>query len=409
MRHSIIVSKGGSCFFTREEARKTSSSGEQGETEGLLRHLLENPNLQVVYFGYYRGEVLDGLTVVEPTSRGLDEWSLETEQEARFRQDEENLESVLEGTPIAFFNVAGYAPTFSCIGNPKGVTVQQCNVLYTAPMLNAIRHFKAPRIVVNNDPRSYPKDQEMTLMWDEVRPAALLDQRNLDTSMVVGGRQYRRRSVWAKCESWAWLPSSHDLFSSLGREFDCMIVAHAHMTDGTRQKGRNDTWQQILNPREDVIELRDKGMRVYGAGWTSYDEYDEVLMPGKIRPDEVINLMSNTFCCPITACGSLFYTGKPYLLLSCGCLPILYGDGIDPYTWDPYGVHLPLSSDLRIFQPGDLKKQVKYHVDNYTELLPMYRERFPKDFTVLDRLTEDLMQGRNWHSDEWFHDYGGYR
>jgi hypothetical protein len=409
-RRTVIISKGGSVFRTRDGAAKASSSGEQGDTEGLLRHLLTFSDLQVVYFGFYRGPRLsvngNTLDVVEPYSSGLSEWSLGSEQEERFRKDEEVLESICESRPIGYINVCGYSPTFSVIDNPKGATVQQCNVLYTAPMLNAIRHFKVPRILVNNDPRSYPKDQEMSLMWPEVIPAALLDQCSTEKFQVVGGVEFFRRSAYAMCES--WLHTGVEVNESQPRT-PCSIIAHAHIEDGCRQRGRNSTWENILAPAEDLQVLYENGMRVYGAGWEHYVDYDPVLMPGKIKPNECIDVALGSKCCPITACAPYFYTGKPFLLLQCGCLPILYGDGTDPYTWDCNGQYMGLDHGLRIRKPGDLRRQIDSHVENYDEFLPLYRETFKPNFTVLDACLAELSDGADVTTAEWFFKYGGYR
>jgi hypothetical protein len=413
-RRTIIVSKGGSVFRTREEGeKKASSSGEQGDTEGLLRHLL-TLDLQVVYFGHYRGEPLcdektgNTLCLVTPNTEGITEWSLETEQEVRFRDDEDHLEAVCESYPHAYINVCGYSPTFSMIGNPKGVTVQCCNVLYSAPMLNAIRHFKVPRILVNNDPRSYPKDQEMSLMYPEVIPAALLDQRDLDAKQVIGGQEFERRSVYAACESWLYLEDvAHEWKDR--KTIECCTIAHCHIGDGTKRKGRDSSWQTILSPKEDVDYLYDRGFRIYGSGWEHFSQYDLELMPGKLRQDECVALARETICCPVTSCGDWFYTGKPFTLLKNGCLPILYGDGTDPYTWDFAGRYVGLDHRLRITKPGDLKRRVKTHVEFYDELLEYYRERFTPNFAKLDKCLNDLAEGRDCKTEEWFTEFGGYR
>jgi len=405
MKKSIIITKGGSVFYTREEARKASAVGEQGETEGTIRHLLARGDHQLIYFGQWRGTVLDGLVHVPSHIDGLNEDSLAREQEEAFAADVAALEAVPGFNPVAYINVAGYSPTMSLIDNPNGAQTQAAAVRYQGPMLNVIRHFKLPRIVVNNDPRSYPKDQEMSLCWPEVRPAALLDQCNDERFMTVGGRKYKRRSVWARAESWAYLEPPSTI---LPREIPCTVIAHAHIRDGCKQRGRHTSWENILAPDIDVAQLYNQGMRVYGAGWEHYDGHWDGLFPGKVRPNEVTDLLSRSFTCPAVAAAPGFYTGKVYVCVNAGCVPLLYGDGTDPYTWDPNGIFRPLTSRDRIIQPGDLRRIVDHTMSDYDDHIKRWRYLVKPDFTLFDSCVDDLLAGADTSTDEWFARYGGY-
>lgn len=399
MKPAILVTKSGSAFYTRRAASRASNVGEQGETEGTLRHLLERDDVRVVYFGAYRGEALDGLTVVEPDIEGHDEWTTFARQKEGFENDVAALEP--HGPFVGYLCVAGYSPTMSMIDNPKASTVQAQSVRYQAPMLNVLERFGLPRLVVNNDPRTYPKDQEMSLGWDRARPEALLDQCDDVKQVVVGGRSYTRRSVWARPESWAYHIRRENT-----DELPCVVIAHAHIGDGCKMRDRGYSWSNVLGfPRPD-------GLRVYGRGWEHYPGYDPEVMPGPVKPNEVMDILRTATCCPCVSAGPKFYTGKVYVCEAQGCVPLLYGDGADPFTWDPEGVIEPLDSPWRVVKPGDLLARVnllrRSRADR-EERREFWREACRPRWDVLDRLVDDLLAGRDRTSPSWFRDYGGYR
>lgn len=399
---AIIVTKSGGTFFTRTRAARNSSAGEQGETEGTLRHLLERKDVRIVYFGQYEGEVLPGLTVVRPNIDGLNENSSAEDQYALWEQDVADLTP--HGPFIGYINVMGYSPTFSWIDNPKFAQIQANGVRYTGPMLNALQRFDLPRIVVNNDPRTYPKDQEMSFGWDFTRPVALLDQCKGDSNIVVGGKQYVKRSVWARAESWAYHIRGENT-----DEIPCTIIAHAHIGDGcgkgTHGRLRDEAWSIILG--DGVPD----GCKVYGRGWESYSGYDPEVMPGPVKPNEVMDILRRSTCCPCVSAGRGFYTGKVYVCEAQGCIPLLFGRGGEPLTWDPYEKFLPFSSAWRIYCKHDLKAQVKLLRESEqlrADLRGQWHELCKPDYTMLDRVVNDLLAGRDWTTEDWFMDYGGY-
>jgi len=394
---TLLIAKGGGVYRTRAEARKSSAVGEQGETEGTILHLLERRDVRLVYFGKYLGEVPRGLTVVQPHLQDLNEMSTGAYQDECLAADVAELD---EYAPfVGFVNVAGYSPTMSFINNPKQTTTQAACIRYTAPMLNAIQHFKLPRLVVNNDPRTYPKDQEMSMGWPWCVPAALLDQWAGTYSTVVGGVRYQRRSVYARAESWA-VP---DVFLGLEKTVPCTCVAHAHIYDGCKQRKREQSWHAVLDD-PNMGWLVEHGFRLYGRGWArtpwSY------LSPGVIKPDEVRAVLGQARYCPCVSAGSHFYTGKPWVLMAQECVPLLYGDGTDPYTWDPYGKMVPLDDPWRVTKPGDLSRLSKMGPDSQLE---RWRELLKPDFSLLDQMIDDLLDGETVGDDRWHELYGGYR
>lgn len=393
MKKTILIAKGGSVYRTRALASTAPPTGEQGETEGLIRHLLIRDDINLVYFGKYRGEVPKGLTVVDSELVNVkSNFTLAKDQEIGFRID---IDAIEDFEPIAFIQTAGYSPTMSMIDNPRGATVQCAAINYTAPMLNIIEHFKLPRLVVNCDPRTYPRDQEMSMGWPYCRPAALLDQCYKTISKVVGSKKYTVRSVHARPESWGY-----HVRSSNTDENDCVIVAHAHIKDGCKQKMRGVSWHNVLDGSD---------YKVYGKGWEHYEGYNEDQFPGCIPPNEVYEKIRTHSFTPCVSAGHGFYTGKVYVAESQGCIPILYGDGSDPYTWDPLGLFIPLNSEIRIRKPGDLGRIIRMQSGHLKEVRALWRERCRPHWNVLDNMINDLLSGLDIKSPEWFELYGGYK
>lgn len=396
MKKAILIAKGGGVFYTRKEAAKNSTSGEQGETEGIIRYLVAHPDVTPIYYGQYRGEHL--CDVFEPDIRGITEQCAGCEQTAAFERDYMRfMQEYFDHDVIGFINVSGYSPTFSHIDNPNWATVQAAAVRYTAPMLDIIQRLKIPRIVVNNDPRTYPRDQEMAHdRWSYSRPAALLDQREKRWDKVVGGKKFKCHSVYAAPESWA----HHDPRENTNRRY-CTMIAHAHLHDGIRVPGRERALRQWLH-REYPL-----GFEVWGKGWERYEHYEPEIYPGVLKPDEVLDVLNETICCPVIAHEPGFYTGKIYVLVAQGCIPLLYGRG-DEYTYDPLEKILPLNSPFRFDSHRGFLDAVERVVERQSSLRDFWKKACEPRWEVLTDLIDDLLVGRDMTTESWFDDYGGY-
>lgn len=402
---SILISKLGMVYRTRAESASASAVGEQGETEGIIHHLLDRGE-KLVYYGSYRGKIPDGLIVVQPSSRQLDDMSTGKAQRDAFACDVEKLD---EHAPYyGFIQVAGYSPTMCLIDNPNGATVQACTVKYTAPQMMACEHYQIPRCVLNCDPRNYPKEQEMSLVSDWWRPKALLDQIDFERVTTIGRRKYLRRSVYAGVERWAKLYRF-----AAEKTIPCTVVAHAHMKDGLGSSGPTgatcmEAWKQILAPRYDVESLFERGMAIYGKGWQHFPGgLPNDMWKGVIRPHLVEEVLARSKCGPIVTAMPGFYTGKIMVYLAQDCVPLLWGDGTDPHTYDRHGRFLDLDSPWRLRKPGDLKMWVDLlKVDDYSrrEMLAHFKRKTLPDWTLLDDLCDDLRAGKELDQDK----YGGY-
>lgn len=407
--NTLLICKMGSVYRTR--ARAASAVGEQGETEGVIHHLLKNKKIRLVYFGRYDGEVPEGLTVINPDVSGMDEWASSEEQKKRWSNDIAALEPYAPF--IGFIQVAGYSPTMSLIDNPNGATVQLASIKYSAPQLNVLMHFKIQRCMINCDPRNYPKDQEMSLLGevgDWVRPRALLDQCDAEYVTRIGGIRYCRISRYAGVELWAKLYPYKDVEKTR----DCTIIAHAHIKDGVAATkstgpGRELAWKHVLAPIDDLLDLSSRGLYIYGKGWQHYTgALPRNTYNGVIKPSQVEQVLAESKCGPIVAVMPRFYTGKIMVYLTQGCAPIFYGDGSEdhPHTYDPFARYLSLDSFCRIRKPGDLKivvdmfcRNEQYRQQYIEELLSKTRP----NWSLLDELVTDLIADRDLGTR-----YGGY-
>lgn len=372
---TILVSKTGMSFATREQARLGSATGEQGETEGILRHLVQRGDVHVIYFGRMRGEV-PGVTNIAPDTQGLNEHVLCAEQEERWARD---IAALKPHEPIACINVTGPPATFSWARNPRGAQIQAQGVHYTGPILNAIHKLGLKRICVNNDPRTYPRDQEMSYGWTSCRPVALLDQCAAIKSQTVGGKEYRRVSVYSAAQSWAWLPEAAP--RAFADRVPCNVVAHAHIGDGCAQQDRDSAWRAII----------DGDYPIYGKGWEHYTGTLGKVM-GPVKPSEALQLFHNARCTPCVAAVPGFYTGKAWVAYSQGCIPVPFGDGQHPHTWDPVGRYVGLDNDYERCTHG-LKPFAAMGEDEYCTRLLNWGERLKPDWSMLDKVVDKLIGG----------------
>ena len=405
MKRTVVVSKVGGVFYTRALATKNSKVGEQGETEGIVKHLLKRDDIQVVFFGQWRGDIPANMIYVEAFIDGLNEMSTGAYQKECWAYDVARLAPY---EPKFAIQIAGYASCNSTLNNPVGAAVQAAGVRYNGPVINILEKLKLPRIVINNDPRSYPRESEMAWGWDYVRPRAILSQRTRTWPRRMRALTFECREVYAGAENWCEHIRLHQ-----DKTIPCTVVSHAHIGDGCRFKERNTAWQTILSPQKDVEDLKSYSMRVYGQGWKYFSGYDPELMPGPIRPNEVMSILAQSKVCPVVAAGDNFYTSKLRTCLAQGCLPLFYGKG-EPFTFDPFEKYVSLNNTagLRITEPGDLLRLVRYwdrEEQNRIEWVEeLWRVSAP-DWSMLDKCVNDMLEDRDMNTEEWWQTYGGYR
>jgi len=311
---------------------------------------------------------------VRPFTKGIDTDAEPGAQKAQWEAfDLPNLEAY---APFDFLiNVNGMPPTWSLIDNPRWARVQQFSIARCAPVLYALQHFKMPRICVNNDPRAYARDAEMSTIIPEARPVALLDQRRGKSSVTIMGTKWTRHHHYARAESWGYLGDPLENY----RLYLVGVIAHAHVNDGIK-KSSWEPWDAIL----------DDSIPIWGKGWTRETR-------GVLQANEVMDTFSQITACPVVSHTPGFYTGKPYVMLNAGCIPMIYGTG-QRGTWDPDEVYLGFDSTRRITTNENMWQCAGLIDRHYEECLEQMRETFKPNFSVLDQCIENFKEN----------EFGGY-
>lgn len=380
---TILVCKSGTVFRPRSSSKSSSSRGEQGETEGLIRHLVDRGDCNIVYFGRYSGDEILTHSVIGPSLDAVKPYTHDpascpaSAQDAGFDDDERELRQHDE--IVGFINMMGYSATMSIVGNPKQTIVQAAGINYVAPMLAALQRLKIPRICIVTDPRCYPRDQEMTYGWGWARPRALLDQYALgfQTERVIGGSSFAVHTVYGAPQSWGTLERAQPVLSKVLST----CVAHAHVKTGIH-KSSWDPWRSVLRD----VPL---GFEMWGEGWDDGPFEDEPWVRGPCRADEVSNMLSRGVACPVVEHTRGFLTGKPYVVRAAGAIPLLFGN------YDSTGVLLPLDHPSRMHYDDSLRDKCEWVSEHVHELENIWDEALKPDFSVLDRLVDDLLAGKS--------------
>jgi hypothetical protein len=397
----IIVTKLGAVLRTTDSG--SAPRGERGETEGLIKHLVDEGH-DVLYFGRVEGRLPPEVRVVVPHTDGLDPYSPAQLQYDMWQLDAEAVASQGFCDVSCYIQVAGSTASFM-IDSPTYCTPRQIDVARTGPAKALAHRWKIPIIMVNNDPRTYPREVEMGTCWPEIAPVALLDNWANAKKRTIGGTQFEQRSVHAWSESWGVFPA----IEKTTRSTFAVICAQAHLATGVREEGRRQGWETCLSGALPDCE----DFQVYGDGWDSlWKVHDRLVLYGdKFHPPvggiEAMQLYAGARFSPCVGYEQN-RSGKAYMIVAAGCVPRLYGDGQDPHTWDRDGLVVPLDHPSRITSS-------QWHVDpiNETEWQTWrdeMRYRLVPRWDVLDACLADLDMGLlTSDRDLWHERYGGYQ
>ncbi len=404
---TILVQRQGAAFWPREKIAERSpkersikgaANADQGDCEAIIRHLVKRSDIRVVYFGHFKSRLyntkkkalIDGCEIILPHTYDYDEYTTKVEQQEGFALD---LEEVAALEPKLIIVSAGYASSVSMLNNPSKVSVQTCALRYYAPLL-AIQHaLKLQRIVVCNDLRAYPKEQEINYM--NVVPCALLSQREQERVTVIAGKRWRRREVLSGAENWIE-PKRLEAVKTTS----CTMISHAHIATNFKQPKRDAIFHHILDG-----ELP-KDFHIYGNGWEHYSGYDPEYMHGPVR--EPFELLAQAVSSPMLAPTTNYATYKPKLCVAQRCVP-LYWSG-ESHGVDPLHEYYPDWAPTRLRKPGDLlwaAEQLENR-DN-SKLLDALWQKMRPDFSLLDSCIDDVLSGRDMKSESWWQKYGGYQ
>lgn len=354
---TILVTKAGSPFYAQATG---NAKGEQGETEGLIRHLVDAGH-DVVYFGQGYGVPCRH---VRPNIEGFNVDTLAREQEAGWDQDRRDILQACGGRPDGILVVCGYSPTMVSITNPKYATPQSVSIRLYGPQVHLIHTLDLPACWINCDPRTTPKFQEMSLMWPNTQPIAYLCQTlgRKTRQRVIGGKKYKVVSQYGASESWGWLPDHSNCFGN-GRP---VIMGHSHIGQGIKT-GDQEVWREVLS-----------GVHcpVYGLGWEWAVEAGLIapeMYGGMLQGDALTAALTEYSYCPVVAHTPGFRTGKPYVLHAHGVVPVLHKTYRDTCGWDEYPT-----------------EWLWPNLPPYAEAMAWWAERLRPNFEVVDSVVEHM-------------------
>lgn len=297
----------------------TNPKGEQGDAAGVVK-ILQSLGHDVCMYGAIKGSV-PGAHIInwDWNACGMPKDAANANPKTVYAAYDVVLRQLEAWKPDVFIEVTGPCPTLSCVGNPFGVKVFEFAIRYNGIALYSMHQLGLKRVIVSNDPRAIPRDQEMHYM--NVVPAALLTQSNFTFTRGVHGTPYRVHGVYAGAENW-W--SYGWPYRPIGGD-EINIIAHAHFD---MSKARQSVWSFILSGLEDV------DYNIYGDGWSSEWRGWRGVLP----PDMVHAAMKRCKCAPCIPIGEGWATGKMRQYLINGALPLPYGvedDTILRY-WTPF-------------------------------------------------------------------------
>lgn len=414
---TILVTKG-SHVFTRPGAGGDRALREQPETEGLLTHLVEETDYRVVYYGKWKGPSMEGVEVVQPCLEESDGDSLGHDSPPKEQQRcwDIDFEQLRPMDPVLMLHVAGYASGRCNLGNGVGLTLQDCSVRYLAPQVHCLHALGIPRIVINSDVLTHPREQEMSREWPEAVPIAVLDQQDKDYKRKVGPRTYWVGARYAGVENWSTMQRAEPYITA----HQMVIAAHAHVKDGKRNKTIRGAWSQLLGDNTSFeLFMRKYDLHIFGRSWDWLEEvygpHARVVWKGPISQSDVCRELAGACCGPIVSHTPGFATSKARFYLMQDCAPIFFGDGEHPNTYDGDERILDLGSSMRVVDEDGLEKMLEYlqNPRNLTTYLEMLKLATMPNYDLLDEcIAEAIRRGCAVTLPEdkaWFEQFGGYR
>jgi hypothetical protein len=329
---TVLVMRTGSAWHLDEKG--LTPEGEGKDSMAVIR-ALKSRGYDVILAGRLRGRVEGCRHVDWNVKHGDVYWHHKKECTAECDRVVEELRPM---NPQVCVNVVGQCPTLSDVNNDRDVIVQDFSAKYVLPGLRIVQDLALPRICVVNDPRQYPRDQEMNY-WKHVVPAAVLSQERRIFPRKILDCRYEINTAAAGCQNW-WSLGEEQLRSS--RQMEVMVIAHSHFRDGRVNKKRAEVWAWIL---------KDMAHRyvVYGKGWDGWgDEY-----PGFVKPGEVLPLLRTAVCGPMIPIYEGFVTAKLRQYALSGAVPLLYGRGVEWLTYDKQEHHVAHDEELRFCNPRE--------------------------------------------------------
>lgn len=395
----VLLVRTGSVWWVDTE--RANATGEQNDATGVAR-MLNDLGYDVAITGRVEGSI-PGITTLNWDWKGYGLPSNASSQPAEvvYQAYDKALAAIEAWRPDVIVEISGAAPTMSTIDNHKGVKVFEFSVRYYGMALYMYHKLKLPRLVILNDPRSYPKDQEMT-RWPECIPQAVLSQYDEVKTQVVDGRKFNVEARYAGCEnwwSWGWkyAPMRFD-----ERSKSMTIIAHSHLDDSRLKKNREAVWDYILD--DERLEYK-----IFGKNWEYHPSYDPKIHRGPVKPDLVHTLLQTACGGPMIPITEGWITAKLRQYLVNGAVPFVYGKGDDvALKYDKYCHAIPEDSVLRFSTAEelyDLWMKARSNKVWSRQIVECYREEtLPNASMLVDLITHFTNGGT-----QDLHRFGGYK
>lgn len=425
---TIIVCKTGSPC----DVGLGGSSRGDGDTPSIVEHLCERGDLDVVFFGPLRNwqdhkdgspgwATTEGVTVMDP-----DLGSVFNGRTHVVREDAAAIEDLIapmisdlrDRRVVGVIDVNGPEVGWSWPDNAADSGVMLWAARYGAPAKRMMHLLGAHRLSVITDPRCYTRDSEMTRMWPELVPHAVLSQEAVVFPRTISFHPMRIHAAYAACEYWL-THRMHRIGPPAGdvaeRTIEVAIAANTHIKDarigGGAKRGlpaseslRGSLWQDVLSCCPDDTA-------VCGSDWEDLmHDCPEHWYLGKLKSmHDVREMLTRAVGGPMIAQERGFNSTKIRLYALSGCMPYPYVSENDDYrerTYDGEQRVLPLDHPMRWKDGPPNWRALGVDPEEYVSLI---LERTKPNFTMLDRLVDHAVAGTiGWPSPEWLCEFGGY-
>lgn len=395
----VVMRTGSPIYFNDQQGAR----GDQ-DTVPIIQYLLDAGH-DIVLFGPWRGELPEGLRGVFVDTSLFNEKS---SREEILEAIDPAVEQLRQYDPKFCLEFWGPPPTWSCPWNPNGARVFGFGTRYSLPMLYAIEQLQLERYGIVTDPKCYKRDLEMATMWRHIEPRAVLSQEERTFKRETQGVKYTCHIKYAACEF--WLTRGMERLEPVPKEFPCGIAANTHIgkTGLSTFIDRFPLWREILDDCPD-------GTALCGTGWpeafTHQTDAERFNFFGELPTmGDVLDLLNRCVGGPMIPQWPGFNSTKPRLYALANCVPMLYGNGKQKYTYDRDERITPLTSMWRWPNGLDLFK-LGMGWQGTNEYLEYILERTEPNFSMLDDLIDGGYAGGYRgasNKDAWIKKFGGY-
>ena len=293
------------------------------------------------------------------------------------------VEKCRELNPKMVIVVEGATPTWSWPENPNCALVFAFCIRYNLPALYIIHKLNIPRISIVTDPKCYPRDSEMTTIWPNIMPAAVLSQENATWTKIIQGKRVQFNAVASGVEFWNttyWhVPPTRELKDKV-----VATAANAHFKNTRLHKHRHQAWEDVW---KNWLPEHKHETVVCGKGWDKHEFFDSDVFIGVVKThQDAWRVMSRGHYGPVLPQKEGFNSTKPRLHALVNSVPLLYGDG-GYMTYDKDERILPLNHPARIRTDG-LEGVIKRCHNIKQEIIEEVLEKTTPDFKMLDDVIE---------------------